>query len=433
MIKRIFVGLIALVVAGVVGLFAIAYRPSIAPVDKQTAAFAPDLVAKGERLAAAGNCATCHTAKGGGADYAGGVGLDSGFGTIYSTNITPDRATGIGAWSEAAFARALHEGVARDGSHLFPAFPYDHFTKVSDDDVKALYAFMMTRTAVSAPALANTLPFPLNVRALQAGWKLLFFHDGRFEPTPGKSEDWNRGAYLAEGLAHCASCHTPRNALGAEKDSEAYAGASIDGWFAPALNSTPTAPVPWTQDELFGYLRSGATALHGSAAGSMSEVVHDSLAKLPDSDVRAIAVYLSGVNGAGTRSADSDPAVAKALAREQIALSGNAVIEPAANTFAVACASCHYNDRIPQIARPELALNSALTAPDPSNLIHVVLEGITRRDGMPANLMPGFSHSLSDAEVAALAAYLRRTRTDLPAWTGVEAAVARIRKGDKKV
>ncbi|MEO5624540.1 MAG: cytochrome c [Dokdonella sp.] len=426
MVKRILVGLIIVLLVGTLGLFAMAWRPAIEPVAMPAlSSFAADLVGKGELLAAAGNCASCHTVNGG-APYAGGRGLESGFGTIYSSNISPDPATGIGRWSEAAFARALHEGVARDGSHLFPAFPYDHFTKVRDDDVHALYAFLMTRPAVKVEAKSNTLSFPLNIRALQAGWKLLFFNRGTFVADSGKSEEWNRGAYLAEGLGHCAACHTPRNRMGAEKPSEAYAGAIIDGWFAPALNSTPTAPVPWTQDELFGYLRSGATALHGSAAGAMSEVVHDSLAKLPDTDIHAIAAYFADISGTASTQASVEPAVVKAMAFEHRAT--DASDDAGANLYAAACASCHYNIGAPPLAvRPELALNSALSAPGPSNLIHVILDGIGRRDGMPILLMPGFASAMSDADIARLAAYLRRTRTDQPAWSDLEATVSKIR------
>ncbi|MEP6502940.1 MAG: cytochrome c, partial [Betaproteobacteria bacterium] len=215
--RRLARGLATLVVIVVLGLvvFTIwAWRSAIAPIAPPAAAsFDPALVATGEKLAAAGYCLTCHTPPKGKA-YAGGLPMVTAFGTIYATNITPDPATGIGNWSQEAFTRALHEGVARDGSHLFPAFPYDHFTRVSDDDAKALYAFMMTRPAVSRTAPANTVPFPLNVRLLQAGWKLLYFKEGRFQPVAEQSAEWNHGAYLAEGLAHCSACHTPRNALG---------------------------------------------------------------------------------------------------------------------------------------------------------------------------------------------------------------------------
>jgi len=227
--KRLLIGLAVVLALGLLGFAAIAWKPAIAPiVPPAAAAFAPDMVARGEVLAGAGYCATCHTAKGG-APYAGGYPMVTSFGTIYSTNITPDPETGIGAWSKDAFRRAMHEGVARDGSHLFPAFPYDHFSKLTDGDVEALYAYMMTREPVRASAPANTIPFPLNIRALQAGWKLLFVRLGRFEPDAGRGPEWNRGAYLAEGISHCGACHTPRNLLGAEDHSRDYAGAAIDG------------------------------------------------------------------------------------------------------------------------------------------------------------------------------------------------------------
>src|ERR1700730_7770541 len=202
-LKRVVISVAAVGVLGLLGFFALAWRPSIAPIDLPAkASFSAELIAKGEVLAGAGYCAVCHTAKGG-QKFAGGYPMPTPFGVLYSTNITPDPETGIGTWSEAAFARAMHEGVARDGSHLFPGFPYDHFTKLSDDDVKALYAYFMTRPPVRASAPANTIPFPLNIRALQEGWKILSFRSGRFEPVAGKSAEWNRGAYLALGLSHC--------------------------------------------------------------------------------------------------------------------------------------------------------------------------------------------------------------------------------------
>jgi mono/diheme cytochrome c family protein len=418
--------LLGFVVVTAIVFFAFSWRRALAPVDPTSATtFPADVVARGEVLAGVGDCAACHTVVGG-QPYAGGLGLHSGFGTIYSTNITPDPDTGIGRWSEAAFARALHEGIARDGSHLFPAFPYDHYTKVRDEDVHALYAFFMTREPVRTERTPNTLPFPLNVRALQAGWKLLFFRDGVFQPDPAKGDDWNRGAYLAEGLGHCAACHTPRNRLGAEKSDASYAGATVDGWLAPALTSANPAPMPWTRDELSGYLRTGGTALHGSAAGPMSPVVHQGLAKLPDADVRAIATYFADRNGSESRTGDAEQTLATAMALAHRDARNDTA--DGADLYVAACASCHYNGTsIPLTARPELALNSALTGPDPANLIHVILDGISRNDGMSVLFMPGFAKSLSDTDIATLAAYLRRTRTNQPAWKDLPATVAEIR------
>ncbi|MDQ1131429.1 mono/diheme cytochrome c family protein [Pseudoxanthomonas winnipegensis] len=350
MLKRLALGVLGLLVLAVVGLWLLAWRPSIEPIAPPAAAsFPAELVQRGQVLAGAGYCATCHTAKGG-APYAGNYPMETAFGTLYSSNITPDPDTGIGRWSQAAFVRAMRQGVARDGAQLFPAFPYQHFELVSDEDLHALYAFLMTRPPVHQEKRENELPFPLNWRALQAGWKLLFFRHGQYGPVTGKDAQWNRGAYLAEGLAHCSACHSPRNALGAEKTGAArYDGARIDGWYAPPLNATNHAPVPWTQDELYTYLRTGATALHGSAAGPMSPVVHHGLSALSDEDVQAIAAYYA--ERFGTRGQTAAPAAGvleKGMAGD--ALSPAHQLDQAANLYNAACASCHYQHRAPSAA-----------------------------------------------------------------------------------
>src|SRR6202521_623055 len=310
--KKLIIAVVALGCLGLAGFGMLAWRPAKAPVvPPATGSFALELVAKGEALAGGGYCAACHTAKGG-QTFAGGYAMATPFGVIYSTNITPDLETGIGAWSEAAFARAMHEGVSRDGSHLYPVFSYDHFTKLSDEDVRALYAYFMTRTPVHTPARPNGMPFPFNIRYLQAGWKLLFFRPGRFEPDGEKSAEWNRGAYLALGLSHCGACHSPRNLLGAEKPGDAYGGAVIDNWVAPPLTAANPAPAPWTREELYDYLPTGTSVLHGTAAGPMFPVVQ-SLAALPDSDVRAIATYFADVDKASDRLPSVSAAVRHAM------------------------------------------------------------------------------------------------------------------------
>lgn len=423
---------VACVLAGLVVFMVWASKPAIAPIASPAASsFDTGLIQRGEKLAAAGYCVTCHTAAGG-KPFAGGLPMVTGFGTIYTTNITPDTETGIGAWSLEAFTRAMHEGVARDGSHLFPAFPYDRFTKTSNDDVNALYAYLMTRPAVKQTATPNELPFPLNVRQLQAGWKLLFFKEGRYEPVADKSAEWNRGAYLAEGLAHCASCHTPRNALGAEKTGDAqYAGAFVDGWFAPALNAANTAPVPWNGPELYGYLRHGGTAYHGVAAGPMSHVVYQGMALVDDGDVHAIANYFASINGSADRQVNVTQVVGDALAKSRF--DAAQTVERGANVYAAACASCHYNALSgPQAARPELGLKSSLSAADPTNLVNVILHGVSLKEGLPEAMMPAFGAALGDDDIAALVTYLRKTRTALPAWQNVQAAVAKQRDESKK-
>jgi mono/diheme cytochrome c family protein len=302
LIKRILIGVVLVPLVGFAG---ISWRPAVAPVSPPAPeSFAPALIERGAQLAAAGNCAGCHTAPGGSA-YSGGLGLETGFGLAYSTNITPEPQTGIGNWSEQAFTRAMRKGVDREGSHLLPAFPYTHFTKLTDGDVKALYAFFMTRPAVIAPDRVNTIKFPANVRALLAGWKLLFFERGVYQNVSGKSQAWNRGAYLAEGIAHCAACHTPRNRLGAEQGKAAYAGAPFEGWLAPPLNAANPAPMPWTQQDLYDDLRTGESEAHGVAAGAMASVVHEGFAKLPDANLKALATYFADVNGSAARAKET--------------------------------------------------------------------------------------------------------------------------------
>ncbi|HUJ47741.1 MAG TPA: cytochrome c [Rhizomicrobium sp.] len=422
--KRVLISIITLATLGIVGFGALAWRPAIAPIATPArAAFAPELIAKGAALAAGGYCAECHTAKDG-QELAGGYAMATPFGVLYSTNITPDTDTGIGTWSEAAFARAMQDGVARDGSLLFPAFPYDHFTKLSDADVHALYAFFMTRAPVRAPAHKNGLPFPLNVRYLQAGWRLLFFRPGRFERNPSKSAEWNRGAYLAEGLSHCGACHTPRNLLGAEKNGDAYAGAGVDNWIAPPLTTANPDPVPWTERELVAYLRTGASDLHGSAAGPMAPVVHG-LAALAPSDVQSLALYFADLDHAAERASSTTPAVARAMSYAPLGTGQET--DPDARLYMAACASCHYNAGAPVAVRPDLALNNALNLPDPSNFIEVVLHGIDAEDGIPGVVMPSFGRALSDSDIARIAAYLRRTRTPLPPWPDLDQRISALR------
>src|SRR5580700_5121826 len=229
-------GVAGLLIAGAAAAISLTCRPAFAAVDPPAPqSFDANLVKRGRELAAIGNCNDCHTVRGG-QSFAGGLPVPTPFGTIYSSNITPDPETGIGRWSEAAFQRAMRSGVNREGQHLYPTFPYDHFTNVSDQDDAALYAFLMTRPAIHAPARENQLPFPLDQRVVVAGWKLLFLRPGSFQPDPSKSAEFNRGGYLVEGLAHCGACHTPRNPLGAERANASFAGGNVDNWKAYALN-----------------------------------------------------------------------------------------------------------------------------------------------------------------------------------------------------
>lgn len=411
--------------AGVGAFLGIAYRSGLPTVPTPKASdFPVELVSRGAALATVGDCIVCHTADGGAA-YAGGRALATPFGTLYSTNITPDRETGIGGWSKEAFKRAMRDGVSRDGRHLYPALPYDHYRRVHDGDLDAIYAFLMTRPATSAPAKANELIFPLGFRPLLAGWKLLFLHQEEFTPRPDHDAVWNRGAYLAEGLGHCSGCHSPRNLAGAEETGgSAYSGGMAEGWVAPALNGAGPTAIPWTADSLFTYLRTGVEGRHGAAAGPMGPVVHG-LSRAPESDVRAIATYIASLSADRTAPETPPPPDRTAEA---------AKANPAAAAlFAGACAGCHAGGA-PMMTqgRPGLSTVTALQLDRPDNAIRAILQGIHPPTGPAGPTMPPFAASLTDAQVADLAAYLRTRFSDRPAWTSLEAASATVRKEESQ-
>jgi len=419
--------LLAIVLLGLLGFTILAWRPSIAPIASPApGSFSAASVRRGEVLAAEAHCMSCHTAPDG-KPFAGGYGVNTPFGVIFGTNITPDPKTGIGDWSREAFLRALREGVSRNGSHLFAAFPYTAFTKLSDQDGEDLYAYLMTRPPVVAQPPANTVPFPLNFRPLQAGWKLLFFRSGRYRPDASKAAEWNRGAYLAEAVSDCEGCHTPRNPLGGESNHRAYQGALIDGWIAPALTASNPSPIPWSEAELFDYLRTGRARWHGATSATMTPVIRDALAlpAVPDSEVRAIAVYFSAMNGAGSNAESVHGAEQKALASSGVGQEPGS--DNVAAMYTAACMSCHYNSGSVSSARPELALSSFLTMAEPTNLLQVLLNGVGSKNGATGLVMPSYA-DFSDREIAELAAYLRRTRTSRPAWKDLEKKVAEIRR-----
>jgi nicotinate dehydrogenase subunit B len=400
---------------------------AIAPIARPDASvYSAATIARGQQLAALGDCAVCHTGINGLLN-AGGRPLETPFGIIYSTNITPDVATGIGAWSYPAFERAMREGVHRDGKQLYPAFPYTHFAKTTDADMQALYAYLMAQAPVRAENPANKLAFPFNLRPLLAGWNALFHQPKPFRADATKSELWNRGAYLVEGLGHCSACHSPRNALGAEKQNAYLAGGFAEGWEAPALTSLSQAPIPWSENELYAYLRTGESRLHGVAAGPMAPVVKE-LAALPDQDIRAMAVYLGSFNDVATDKPAQDGLAAKLEATTSTRLLPASSV--GARIYQGACAVCHEVGGAPLFgSRPSLALNSNLHSTAPDNLIQVILHGITAPVSSDLGYMPAFKDSLTDGQVAELAAYLRRQfAPDRPGWTDIHATVGRIRQ-----
>lgn len=436
--------LIAVVFAG--GAYAYAWRGTIEPVseaDLQATieGFSPELVAEGAKLAAVGNCIACHTVPDSRA-FSGGLPLPTPFGTIHSTNITPDRETGIGTWSEAAFQRAMREGVDREGNHLYPAFPYDHYTRVSDEDNRALYAFLMTRQPVKAEALANDLPFPLTYRPLLAGWKLLFLDEGTFEVNTAKGEPWNRGRYLVEGLGHCGACHTPRNALGAVDSDRHLGGGESEGWEAYAINADSKAPVPWTEDSLAFYLRNGWHELHGVSRGPMAEVTGN-LGLLPDEDIRAMAVYVADVMGEpsperrekGERLRETFGSRERAVqtSDSQTSVSAGGSGHPGEAIYQASCANCHEGDRSLPYGGLNFELSTAINAPDPQNIITVTLFGLPPADGEPSAIMPPYANTLNDAQMADLLAYMRERFSDEDPWEGIAEQVGEIRDGTRHV
>jgi nicotinate dehydrogenase subunit B len=423
--RSLFAGIAAVFAAAIaVGAAVLPWR-AIAPIaPPDPSVYSAVTIARGKQLAALGDCAVCHTVTSGILN-AGGRPIETPFGTIYSTNITPDAETGIGAWSYPAFERSMREGIHRDGRHLYPTFPYTHFAKTSDADLQALYAYLMAQAPVRAEAPKNTLTFPFNLRPLLAGWNALFHRPDMFKADATKSEVWNRGAYLVEGLGHCSACHSPRNALAAEKQNAYLAGGFAEGWEAPALTSLSRAPIPWSEDELFAYLRSGESRFHGTAAGPMAPVVKE-LKALPDDDIRAMAVYLASFNAAVDQPAQQALAtkLESATATRAVAASSTG-----ARLYQGACAVCHEVGG-PALfgSRPSLALNSNLHGAVPDNLIQVILHGIASPASSDLGYMPGFKDSMTDKQIAELVSWLRQQfAPGKPAWTGLDAAIARVK------
>ncbi len=436
---------LCLLLAVAVGVYVFAAGPpAIDPITPPAAAsFDPAVVKRGAILAAIGDCDTCHTAPGGRA-FAGAVAIPTPFGTIFSTNITPDAATGIGAWSEAAFQRAMRKGVRRDGAYLYPAFPYDHFTQVSDDDNRALYAFLMTRAPVHATVPANTLSFPFNHRTVMAGWNLLFLSPGPSNVYATMDAGTARGLYLVEGLGHCGACHTPRNFLGAEKFGDALAGAEVEGWTAYALDASSPAAVPWTAAALYRYLRDGFEEHHGVARGPMAEVVAN-LRAAPEEDVRAIATYIAGQSTkAGAQKQASQQVAVQARRGEAVAAAsadsqanrasvGSSDGGEGAVIYAAACAGCHEGPRAMPYGGIDLALSSAITGPNADNLVTIVIDGLPAVAGIRSPIMPAFGNVIDDGQVAGLAKYLRGRFTDKGSWSDIEKSVRDARGSGRAV
>ncbi len=351
----------------------------------------------GQYLLRVGDCASCHTREGG-PFLAGGRALNTPFGSIYSTNLTSDPETGVGRWTPDEFYAAMHEGTEPHGSPIYPAMPYPYTTRATRADSDAILAFLKTVAPVNEKRVANALSFPFNIRSLVHGWKLMFFHPGEFKPDSGKSAEWNRGAYLVTGLGHCGACHTPKNALAADRSSHALQGGTLDKWVAPDLTTNArTGLGGWSIEDIVEYLRTGRNA-HGNAGGAMSEVVSYSTSLLSDADLHAVALYLKE-QSAGPDARPDGPE-ASAMRR------GEAI-------FSDACTACHMEAGRGQ-ARffPPLTGNAVVQQSDPTGVLHIILAGdrTAATDARPTPLsMPSFAWKLTDQEVADVATYVRNS------------------------
>jgi mono/diheme cytochrome c family protein len=358
----------------------------------------PETIAHGKALTDAADCASCHTvdpAK----PFAGGKRIETPFGGIYSPNLTPDRDTGIGGWSDEDFRRALHDGVSPTGARYYPAFPYSYFTKFTRPDLMAIKAYLATLTPVSNRPPPPDLHWPLNYRILMRGWDWLFFKPGILEPDQQKTAEWNRGRYLVEGAGHCGACHTPKNVFGADRRSRSFGGGLVQDQFAPRLDAALRSGLKsWSTDDIVEYLQSGRNG-RSHAGGLMAEVVVNSTSKMSDSDVRAIAVYLKDL-----------PA---GMPEPHVVPPPETQIDDGAKIYKRACIACHEMDGsgAPRVY-PPLPGNANLQSAIPANTLRIILEGahtVTTPRAPNSGSMPAYANDLSDQEIADVATYIRNS------------------------
>jgi mono/diheme cytochrome c family protein len=355
---------------------------------------------RGRYLADAGNCVSCHT-RPGGETYSGGLAFETPFGTIYSANITSDAATGIGSWTKAEVRAALKQGIGKDGKHLYPAFPYPSFTKITDADADAIYAYLKTLKAVRYSPPSNGLL--LSARLSMAPWNSMYFEEGTYRPDPARSEEWNRGAYLVQGLGHCSACHSPRNWMMAEDATRAMSGGTLQSdviegksgrWSAVNLTSAKTGLASWSVNDLANYLHTGFSARAGSF-GPMNEVIANSLAKLSKEDIHAMAVYIKSfppIEASGAAVSSEQTQAGEAVYKER-------------------CEKCHGSSgRGGIFSSPPVAGSAVVQADDPSSLINVILYGPQLHKNLPTGSwesMPAYRDRLTDAQIAAVANFTR--------------------------
>jgi mono/diheme cytochrome c family protein len=373
-------------------------------------------IERGRYLAVLSDCASCHTVPGSNQPFAGGRAIETPFGNIVAPNITPDPETGIGSWSDDAVDAAIRKGLRRNGSRLYPAMPYTAYTKMSRDDVLAIRAYLNTVTPVSKAVVANTLPFPFNIRALMRVWNALYFNHGDYRPDTRKSAEWNRGAYLVDGPGHCGACHTPKTFLGGDRTDQYLRGGFLQGWSAPDITGDSRVGVgAWSVDDLVAYLKTGHNRV-SAATGPMAEVVSLSTEQMTNADLNAIAAYLKSLPG----KEDHPPT----LPKEDPAMIAGAAI------YRDQCSACHGLDG-KGVAKlfPSIADSSMVKSDDPTTSIRIVLRG-ARSVGTQAEPtapgMPSYGRLLDDAQVAAVLTYMRNGWGAAAAPVGA-ADVARVR------
>ena len=357
-------------------------------------------IEQGRYLTVAGDCASCHTVPGSGQPFAGGRPIETPFGVVVGANITPDRETGIGAWSDELFLSALREGKGHGGLLLYPAMPYPYYTKVTERDALAIRAYLNTVTPVHNAVVSNKLPFPFDVREEMTVWNSLYFKSGEFEPDSKKSAEWNRGAYVVEGLGHCGACHTPKSTLGGDDNTHAFQGYALQGWFAPNItNDNERGLGGWSVADIVSYLKTGHNPATAST-GIMAEEITLSSSQMADADLTAIATYLKSLPG------QTGASPAPASASQPTMAAGGAI-------YADECSACHGPDGkgVPYLF-PSLAGSPNVRSVDPASLIRVVLEGarsVATADQPTGPGMPSFAWKLNDDEVAAVLTYVRNS------------------------
>jgi cbb3-type cytochrome c oxidase subunit III len=352
-------------------------------------------VEQGRYLATAADCGSCHTIPGSDRPFSGGRPIETPFGTLVSPNITPDRETGIGDWTDDEFDAAVRHGRGRNGARLYPAMPFPYYTRMSHDDVKAIRAYLRTVEPVRNDVRVNRLPFPLNIRSAMTVWDALYFKPGEFHRDSSKSAQWNRGAYLVQGPGHCGACHTPKTWLGGDEQEDALRGYTLQGWVAPDITTGQGALGGWSANDIADYLKTGHNR-NAAAAGLMGEVVDLSTSRMTDNDIKAIVVYLKDVSGRAPETA--------AGAEKNILAAGNAIYQDL-------CSSCHQADGkgVPNMF-PNLSEVATVSAKDPTTVLRVILQGaqsVTTDREPTGPAMPAFGWQLEDAQIAAVASYVR--------------------------